>query len=121
MPEATLLVPGSHVMLRNASGPVNLFGLGTTSYATVSTTAGINADNQQIFTYFKQQLRQRGWQGPNPNGIDSPHWTKGHYVFSLSWAEPGDATFAGEATYATTNAVSIRYSPQAAPPPITAG
>jgi hypothetical protein len=120
LPEATLLMPGSHVLSRSASGPANLLGLGTVSDAAVFTVAGVDASYEQIFMYFKQQLGPRAWQGPVPDGIDSPQWTKGHYVFSLVWAGPGDPTFPGEAAYTTTYVVAIRYSSQTAPAPASA-
>jgi hypothetical protein len=104
MPESGLVDPGSKVFFQHGS-PASGLGGG----AAFTTTAGVNASDSQIFDYFKQTLAQGGWQGPFPNGIDSPHWTKGHYRFMLNFAAPGDPTYPGEALYATTYTVSLSY------------
>jgi hypothetical protein len=108
LPEATLLAPGSRVFFRNAS-PATILGGG----ASINSFAGVNASDEQIFAYYRQQLGQRGWQGPDPNGIDNPRWTKGRYAFFLSFAAPGDQTYPDESHYATAYDVGILYLPAA--------
>jgi hypothetical protein len=109
MPEAALLVPGSHIFARTGS-PASVLGGG----AAVFTVAGSNESKQDIFKFLTQQLAERGWQGPSSHDLNAAvSWARGRYNFTLAFlGDPGDPSYSGQSQYATTYAVGVKYSRQ---------
>lgn len=105
LPEANLLMPGSHVFDRSSAKP---------GYdgARVTTAAGVDASKTQVFDYVRTQLSSRGWQGPESTDLNAPeHWSKGHYVFSITFlGNLGDRTYPGESQYSTTYEIDVYYA-----------
>lgn len=114
LPEANLLMPGSHVLGRSSAKP---------GYdgASVTTINGVNASKADVFAYYRQQLTARGWHGPDSSAyVSTEEWAKGHYRFQLEFlGRPGDSTYPGEANYTTTFRTAIRYDPTSATPAAT--
>jgi hypothetical protein len=114
MPEASLLVPGSHVLYEHGSPPASL-GLGTSSEAFSYKVVGTNETQAAILTFYTANFAQRGWNGPQPAptafaATVTKRWERGHYVLTIDILGSQSGTYPGEAQYATAYVLGIRYT-----------
>jgi hypothetical protein len=125
MPEASLLVPGSHVLDEHGSRPTSFLGLGISNEAFSYKVVGTNETQAAVLAFYTANLAQRGWQGPEPGLRSSSFdaavaeaWQHGHYVLDVAILGPQSGTYPGETGYATAYAIEIQYTSTAAPSPM---
>ena len=114
MPEASLLVPGSQVLIQAGAGPISL-GLGTSSDAFTYKVLGTNQTPAAILTFYSANLARRGWSGPRPtpsafDATIAKAWQRGHYVLAVDILGPQSRTYPGEDQSATAYVIEVRYS-----------
>lgn len=121
MPEASLLLPGSRVLIQAGAGPVSL-GLGTINEAFTYKVVGTNETAAAILTFYGANLTRRGWYGPRPapTAFAAPitkQWQRAHYVLTIDILGPQSRTYPGENQYATAYVIGVRYTPNVPPTP----
>ncbi len=114
MPEASLLLPDSHVLNRSSAKPGY-------DAAMVTTIVGVDATKADVFAFYRQRLTALGWHGPDSSAyVSTDEWAKGHYRFQLEFlGRLGDRSYPGETNYTTTYRAAIRYNPTPATAPAT--
>jgi hypothetical protein len=124
IPEASLLVPGSHLLGEHGSRPTSFLGLGISNEAFSYKVVGTNETPAAVLTFYTANLAPRGWQGPEPGSRLSSFdatvaevWLRGHYVLDVAILGPQSGTYPGEDQYATAYAVEIRYTSSVPPTP----
>lgn len=121
MPEASLLVPGSHVLYEHGSRPVSL-GLGIINEAFTYKVVGTDETPDTVLAFYTANLAQRGWQGPRPaptafTATVTKQWQRGHYVLALDLLGSQSGTYPGEDQYTTAYVITIRYTSSTPPTP----